>query len=202
MVSFYIKKSARKGDTLESVGLSGEFAQGTRIRVRDTRELIGTQASGSDPTESDTTAPIVSGVENNRFYNYNVTITFNEGTAKLDGKKFASGTKVTAEGRYTLVVTDEAGNITTIQFTIDKTAPKKPNVDKVTVNTTKVTGKAEAGTIIYVKEDNKILGSAVVDQKGQFSVEIAKQKINNVLSVYVEDQAGNISSVTKVKVNK
>ncbi|WP_084552513.1 Ig-like domain-containing protein [Bacillus cihuensis] len=191
-----------KGDTLEAVGLSGEFAQGTRIRVRDTRELIGTQASGSDPTESDTTAPIVSGVENNRFYNYNVTITFNEGTAKLDGKKFASGTKVTAEGSYTLVVTDEAGNVTTIQFTIDKTAPKKPKVDKITADTTKVTGEAEAGTIVVVKDGNKILGSAVADKKGQFSVEIAKQEAKNDLSVYAEDQAGNISSVTTVNVKK
>ncbi|WML58593.1 lamin tail domain-containing protein [Neobacillus sp. PS2-9] len=33
-----------KGDTLEAVGLSGAFAQGTRIRVRDTRELVGTKA--------------------------------------------------------------------------------------------------------------------------------------------------------------
>ena len=31
------------GDTLEAVGLSGEFAGGTRIRVRDTKELIGTE---------------------------------------------------------------------------------------------------------------------------------------------------------------
>ncbi|WP_066321125.1 DUF4350 domain-containing protein [Bacillus sp. FJAT-29814] len=30
------------GDTLEAVGLSGAFAQGERIRVRDTKELIGT----------------------------------------------------------------------------------------------------------------------------------------------------------------
>ena len=32
----------KTGDTLEAVGLSGSFAQGTRIRVRDTKELIGT----------------------------------------------------------------------------------------------------------------------------------------------------------------
>ncbi|WP_052353748.1 DUF4350 domain-containing protein [Neobacillus jeddahensis] len=31
------------GDTLEAVGLSGAFAQGERIRVRDTKELIGTE---------------------------------------------------------------------------------------------------------------------------------------------------------------
>ena len=61
---------------------------------------------------------------------------------------------------------------------IDKTAPKKPNVDKVTVNTTKVTGKAEAGTMSRVKEGNKIFGSAVADKKGQFSVEIASQKMD------------------------
>ncbi|MFP7297187.1 Ig-like domain-containing protein [Neobacillus niacini] len=33
------------GDTLEAVGLSGSFAEGTRIRVRDTKELIGTDTS-------------------------------------------------------------------------------------------------------------------------------------------------------------
>jgi DNA/RNA endonuclease YhcR with UshA esterase domain len=32
------------GDTLEATGLSGTFADGTRIRVRDTRELIGSVA--------------------------------------------------------------------------------------------------------------------------------------------------------------
>jgi len=32
----------KAGDTLEAVGLSGNFAQGQRIRVRDTKELVGT----------------------------------------------------------------------------------------------------------------------------------------------------------------
>ncbi|MBU8917671.1 CehA/McbA family metallohydrolase [Bacillus sp. FJAT-29953] len=32
----------KAGDTLEAVGLSGKFSEGERIRVRDTRELIGT----------------------------------------------------------------------------------------------------------------------------------------------------------------
>ncbi|MFL6555277.1 MAG: OB-fold nucleic acid binding domain-containing protein, partial [Bacillus sp. (in: firmicutes)] len=45
----------KTGDTLEAVGLSGAFAQGTRIRVRDTRELVGTVAP-------DTTNPVVTGV--------------------------------------------------------------------------------------------------------------------------------------------
>ena len=109
---------------------------------------------------------------------------------------------VTAEGSYTLVVTDEAGNVTTIQFTIDKTAPKKPKVDKITADTTKVTGEAEAGTIVVVKDDNKILGSAVADKKGQFSVEITKQEAKKFFLSTRRIKAGNISSVTKVNVKK
>ncbi|MFK9094150.1 Ig-like domain-containing protein [Bacillus salipaludis] len=42
----------KAGDTLEAVGLSGSFAQGERIRVRDTKELVGTVIK-------DTTAPEV-----------------------------------------------------------------------------------------------------------------------------------------------
>ena len=42
------------GDTLEAVGLASKFSEGNRIRVRDTRELIGTKASGSDTSGRDT----------------------------------------------------------------------------------------------------------------------------------------------------
>ena len=52
----------------------------------------------------------------------NVTV-LTEGTATLNDKAISSGKVVTAEGTHTLVVTDEAGNKTTVTFTIDKTAP-------------------------------------------------------------------------------
>ncbi len=40
----------KAGDTLEATGLSGSFAQGERIRVRDTKELIATvHNSGTEP---------------------------------------------------------------------------------------------------------------------------------------------------------
>ena len=75
--------------------------------------------------EIDNTAPIVSGVENDGLYKDNVTITFNEGNAYLDGSEvpFESGSIVETEGSHNLVVTDEAGNQTSVSFTIDKTAP-------------------------------------------------------------------------------
>jgi len=67
--------------------------------------------------------PVVTGVKNNAYYNEDVTITFDEGTALLNGVAFKSGTTVTNEGKYTLEVKDEESNTTTITFTIDKTKP-------------------------------------------------------------------------------
>ncbi|WP_299823594.1 Ig-like domain-containing protein [uncultured Pontibacter sp.] len=71
----------------------------------------------------DNTAPVVTGINNNSHYNTNVTISFNEGAALLNGSTFVSQTTVSADGAYTLVVTDEAGNTTTVSFAIDKTHP-------------------------------------------------------------------------------
>ncbi|MCP8967666.1 beta strand repeat-containing protein [Ectobacillus ponti] len=66
----------------------------------------------------DKTAPTVNGVSNNQTYTSSVAPTFTEGTATLNGNPFTSGTAVSAAGSYTLVVTDAAGNTTTVQFTI------------------------------------------------------------------------------------
>jgi len=73
-----------------------------------------------------TTAPVVSGVANNTVYNTDRTITFNKGTATLNGAAFTSGTVVKIDGGYVLVVTDDAGNTTIVNFEIDKTPPAKP----------------------------------------------------------------------------
>ncbi|SFS46515.1 T9SS type B sorting domain-containing protein [Sphingobacterium wenxiniae] len=74
----------------------------------------------------DQTAPIVTGVDEGESYNTDRTITFNEGTATLNGATFISGTTVSQDGAYTLIVTDEAGNSTTLSFAIDQTAPAVP----------------------------------------------------------------------------
>jgi uncharacterized protein YjdB len=66
----------------------------------------------------DKTPPIVTAVVNNGVYSAGKTIIFNEGTAKLDGNTFLSGNKVSTEGNHTLVVTDPAGNVTTVNFKI------------------------------------------------------------------------------------
>ncbi|MEH7504792.1 S8 family serine peptidase [Neobacillus drentensis] len=181
------------------------FTSGTKATSEGDHTLVVTDAAGNVTTIKftiDKTAPTVVGVVNNDFYNKNVTLSFNELGGLLNGTSVPSGTIVKKEGTYTLVVTDAAGNVTTVKFTIDKTAPKAPIVKKVTSTTTLVTGTAEPGTKIYVRVRTKIIGTGIVDKYGNFSVSIDKQKVGSSLYVTAEDEAGNESDATKVKVSK
>lgn len=69
-------------------------------------------------TNIDKTPPIVLGVTNNTYYSESKKITFNEGTATLNGISFNSGNTVSKPDNYILTVTDLAGNSTSITFSI------------------------------------------------------------------------------------
>ncbi|MGL3600354.1 Ig-like domain-containing protein, partial [Veillonella sp. ZSJB6] len=47
-------------------------------------------------------------------------------------------------------MTDEAGNVKLLTFTIDKVAPSKPTISTLTNKSTKVTGKAEKGSTVSI----------------------------------------------------
>ena len=160
----------------------------------------GNKSGATTVTVGDKIAPVVTGVSNNGLYNKNVTIYFNEGKALLNGKAVATKTVVKTDASYTLVVTDAAGNKTTVKFVIDKKAPSTPSVDKITVKSTKVTGKAEAYSTVVVKVSGKVIGSRTADKYGKFSITIAKQKAGKVIEVVAIDKAGNVSKTAKVTV--
>lgn len=74
-------------------------------------------------SHTDKTAPTVAGVEDGAVYKKAVTIKFADAnllSATLNGKKISTGKKVSAKGSYTLIVTDRAGNETTVKFKIKK----------------------------------------------------------------------------------
>jgi uncharacterized repeat protein (TIGR02543 family) len=182
-----------------------DYTSGTAVTIEGNHTLVVTDASRNETIVKftiDKTPPVVTGVRNNGLYDKDVIITFNEGTAKLDGNDFTSGTKVTSEGSHNLVLTDAAGNETTVNFTIDKTAPYVPTVDTVTSKTTEVTGTAEANSTIFVKEGKDTIGSGKTDQDGKFTISIKKQKKGTNLYVTAKDIAGNVSAATKVTVSK
>ncbi len=73
----------------------------------------------------DKTTPKVKGVANNKTYPQNTVVKFSDAGsginyATLNGKNFQSGSKITATGKMTLKVYDNAGNVATVKFTIKK----------------------------------------------------------------------------------
>ncbi|PGM58201.1 immunoglobulin-like domain-containing protein [Bacillus sp. AFS053548] len=140
--------------------------------------------------------PIVSGVKNNEFYNEDVTISFDEGTALLNGAVFKNGNTVTNEGKYTLEVKDEESNTTTITFTLDKTKPIFSGAaDKLIVVGSSFDSKSGVTVTDDVDGDltSKILVSGSVDN----------QKPGEYQLVYsATDSAGNTAtSIRKITVN-
>lgn len=67
----------------------------------------------------DKMAPIITGIYDEGIYTTSRTIRFNEGIATLNGFEFESGSEVSEVGDYSLIVTDLAGNISTVKFTIE-----------------------------------------------------------------------------------
>ncbi|WP_160151231.1 Ig-like domain-containing protein [Exiguobacterium aurantiacum] len=108
------------------------FGSGETIDEDGTYTLVVRDTSGNETTRQftiDQTAPIITGVTDRALLNQAVTVTFNEGTATLNGKPFAGGS-VNVEGTHVIRVVDLVGNATLVTFTIDLTAPVLEGIDQ------------------------------------------------------------------------
>ena len=143
-----------------------------------------------------------------------------EYTALLNGEAYESGAKISKRDNYTLVVTDKAGNETTIEFAIDKDKPKitgvenggsyntavipeitDKNLDKITLNGEEFvsgTEVSEEGTYTLVAKDkagNKTTVTFTIDKTNP---EIKVTKSNNDKSTN-EDVTVTLKSNEKIK---
>jgi hypothetical protein len=102
----------------------------------------------------------------------------------------------------TAYATDLAGNQSTgtTVTVVDKTPPATAVVNKVTYQSTSVTGKAEAGCTIYIFKGSTLVGTIVADIYGNFKATIKPQSQGSSLEVIVMDKAGNQSKSVFVKV--
>lgn len=136
----------------------------------------------------DITGPVVTGVENLGEYK-TATPTFTEGTATLQkgagiASTFTSGTEITADDTYVLVVTDKAGNQTTINFTIDNVAPVIEDVVDGTTYKQAVTPVNSAGDVekvVLIKDGRVETGYTTLGQITE----------DGVYKLTVADKAGN-----------
>ncbi len=143
----------------------------------------------------DTTSPVVTGVENLGEYKA-AKPTFNKEEIKEAtlqkgagvASDFISGTEITADDTYVLVVTDKAGNQTTINFTIDNVAPVIEDVvDGTTYNqaVTPVNNAGDVETVVLTK-DGRVEASYIT--LGQIIED-------GVYQLTVADKAGNETTV-------
>ena len=77
----------------------------------------------------------------------------------------------------------------------------KPSVKTISDQATVVTGIAEAEATVYVYKGKTLLGQNAVDRKGNYKVNIVKQKKGTKLTIYVKDKAGNQSATQTIQVN-
>ncbi|WP_145383841.1 putative Ig domain-containing protein [Staphylococcus epidermidis] len=135
-----------------------------------------------------------------------VEVTFPDGN-KVEGKVDSDGnyhiqipSETTLKGGQPLqvIAIDKAGNKSesTTTNVIDTTAPEKPTINKVTENSTEVSGRGEPGTVVEVTfpDGNKVEGK--VDSDGNYHIQIPsdeKFKVGQQLIVKVVDEEGNVS---------
>ncbi|MEB6243726.1 Ig-like domain-containing protein, partial [Staphylococcus gallinarum] len=126
----------------------------------------------------------------------------NKGAFVIDlpsGLVFKGGEKLS------ITAVDAQGNETSpiIIIVKDTTIPETPKVNKVTSESTHITGTAEPGAIVKVKLPNGKLLTAQVDEQGTFNVKLPSKgtfKGGEVLEVSVVDPSSNESLATTIHV--
>ena len=128
-------------------------------------------------------------------------VTFDEATNTISGTP-------SEVGKYLITITtiDKDGNTATTTLTInviDTTTPEQPTINKVTENSTEVSGRGEPGTVVEVTfpDGNKVEGK--VDSDGNYHIQIPSEttlKGGQPLQVIAIDKAGNKSEATTTNV--
>lgn len=138
---------------------------------------------------SDTTPPIITGVENGKQYEEKVTAIFTGGTALLDGATYLSGTEINTLGNHTLVVTDNSKNVTTITFA---------TISKISTDTKSPNSSANAGT-----NTNSKANPSVVSSGGQLqqSAQITTLYGNHKYGKANQEQYNKLMSIVKPAVD-
>jgi DNA/RNA endonuclease YhcR with UshA esterase domain/uncharacterized membrane protein len=138
------------GDTLEAVGLTGKYAKGNRIRVRDTKELVGIKDITVPVTTADLNPTEPTG--KNGWYNTDVTVSLSaiddmsgvkSTKYQINGQGWSEYTtpiQLTTDGVFNIEYRSEdvRGNVEnskSIEVKVDKTAPTlKAAVDQPTIS--------------------------------------------------------------------
>ncbi|MTH48529.1 type I secretion C-terminal target domain-containing protein, partial [Escherichia alba] len=134
---------------------------------------------------------------------YNGTTVIGSGTVNADGSWNIVPNPALAEGSYsfTAVAADPAGNRSqpseAAALQIDTTAPAAPANVSISADGAVVTGSAEAGSTVIIRDaDNNVIGSGIATN-GSFTITLTPaQTGSESLTAIAQDAAGNASGPT------
>ncbi len=161
----------------------------------------------------DQTGPQVTGVENGGEYKTAIPA-FTEGTAKLqkageEAIDFTSGTEISADGEYTLVVTDKHGNATTITFTVDNVGPVLTGVEEKTyiAGESVIPASTETELKVSLVKDGETVKdytalAEITTGDGEYTLTVADKAGNKtVVEFTIDTVVENVKVVTSNKGN-
>ena len=99
----------------------------------------------------------------------------------MNGAPFTSGSTISADGIYTLVVTDAAGNVTTVPFTIDKTPPNVTGITYGGSNNHDVIPQFDEGTAILNGEP--LVSGTTISTRGEYTL-VVTDTMGNATTVW------------------
>ena len=144
----------------------------------------------------DKNAPIITGVEDGKWYNSAVTPQITDihiKEVKLNGENYKVGTEIVADGEYELVATDRMGNSTVVKFGIDTKAP----IAEVSYNITSQTKKSVTVRVKVNEEVKFSKGNWTKESDYQYKL-VYRQNVEE--DIILTDKAGNTTTIT-IKIN-
>jgi hypothetical protein len=187
-----IKQTAKSEILITATDSSGNTSQVTRIIVKDVTPPANPEVDDIYDYSHYITGHAEPGSNVSVYANNNYlgsSITNESGVFSIVAPLQLAGTELH------IYVADDSGNTTgpTKIVVKDGTAPEKPEISGVTEHSSKVTGLAEAGSLVEVKKNGDIIGSNTADQDGKFEISIPIQPAGTKLVITATDKVGNVS---------
>ncbi|WP_116343803.1 BapA/Bap/LapF family large adhesin [Enterobacter cloacae] len=172
------------------------------VLTDDTGAIRGTITAG---TPTDASKPILAGTgePGGTITIYDNGVAIGTTTVLPNGTWSVTPSGPLPDGTHTITVveTDAAGNQSAasepIIFTVDTTPPLAPGDLVVSNDGGTITGTAEPGSTVTIREGDAILGTPVADSEGNFSLTLTPPKLNGeILTADATDAAGNTGPAT------
>lgn len=193
------------------------YIKGTSITAEGKHTIVLKDAAGNSSTYTfiiDKTNPIgtLNGVANNGYTNGNVSLSWESASkvqspisASLNGANYTSGKLISAEGRHTIVLSDEAGNSSIYIFTIDKTAPtgtltgvSDKGYTNTNVSLTWSDATSEQSPITVMLNDSTYIKGTSITAEGKHTIVLKDTAGNSRTYTFIIDKTNPIGTLNGV----